>query len=417
MNNPKLRFKREDGTDYPEWEETQLIDIATRIIVGLATTVTPYYRETGVPMFRNLNIKSGLLDDSDMLYLDETYASKQKTKIIHSGDIITVHTGNIGWSCVVPEKYEGALSFTTLITTIKKETVNNYYVSYYLNSDMGMKQMQDLAFSGGRANLNTNEFQKVVVPYPKDIEEQQKIADFLSTVDEVIAQSEAEVQNLEQQKKAAMQKIFSQEVRFKREDGTDYPEWEEKKIADICEPHARIGWQNLRTDEFLDEGDYYLVTGTDFLNGRVNFATCHYIDRERFEQDKNIQITNGDILITKDGTLGKIALVENMDKEGTLNAGVFVLQNLTPNIYNLYLYQYLTAPYLLDFAFDKATGGTIKHLNQGVLVQFPVPIPCLEEQQKIADFLSAYDEAISYAKQELEKWKELKKGLLQQMFV
>ena len=205
-------------------------------------------------------------------------------------------------------------------------------------------------------------------------------------------------------------------LRFKREDGTDYPEWEEKKISDICEPHARIGWQNLRTDEFLDEGDYYLVTGTDFLNGRVNFVTCHYIDRERFEQDKNIQITNGDILITKDGTLGKIALVENMDKEGTLNAGVFVLQNLTPNIYNLYLYQYLTAPYLLDFAFDKATGGTIKHLNQGILVQFPVPIPCLEEQRKIADFLSAVDEVIAQSEAEVQNLEQQKKAAMQKIF-
>lgn len=205
-------------------------------------------------------------------------------------------------------------------------------------------------------------------------------------------------------------------LRFKREDGTDYPEWKEKKMSDICEPHARIGWQNLRTDEFLDEGDYYLITGTDFLNGRVNFATCHYIDRERFEQDKNIQITNGDILITKDGTLGKVALVENMDKKGTLNAGVFVLQNLAENIYNLYLYQYLTAPYLLNFAFDKATGGTIKHLNQGILVQFPVPIPCFEEQQKIADFLSDVDEVIAQSEKEVQNLEQQKKAAMQKIF-
>lgn len=205
-------------------------------------------------------------------------------------------------------------------------------------------------------------------------------------------------------------------LRFKRDDGTEYPEWGKKTILEICEPHARIGWQNLRTDEFLDEGDYYLVTGTDFQNGRVNFDTCHYIDKTRYEQDKNIQITNGSILITKDGTLGKIALVENMDKNGTLNAGIFVLQNLDESIYNIYLFQYLTAPYLLNFTFDKSTGGTIKHLNQGILAQFPVPIPCSEEQHKIADFLSTVDEVIAQSEKEVQNLEQQKKAAMQKIF-
>lgn len=66
--------------------------------------------------------------------------------------------------------------------------------------------------------------------------------------------------------------------------------------------HARIGWQNLRTSEFLDKGDYMLITGTDFVDGSIDYSTCHYVARERYEQDRNIQISNGSILITKDGT-------------------------------------------------------------------------------------------------------------------
>ena len=82
-----------------------------------------------------------------------------------------------------------------------------------------------------------------------------------------------------------------------------------KKIGNIASMHARIGWQNLRTSEFLDNGDYYLITGTDFLNGRINFEKCHYVNKERYQQDKKIQVGKGSILITKDGTLGKVALV------------------------------------------------------------------------------------------------------------
>ena len=86
--------------------------------------------------------------------------------------------------------------------------------------------------------------------------------------------------------------------------------WEQRKLSDVATMHARIGWQNLRTSEFLDSGDYMLITGTDFNDGAVNYSTCHFVEKERYEQDKHIQIKNGSILITKDGTLGKVAYVQ-----------------------------------------------------------------------------------------------------------
>ena len=141
--------------------------------------------------------------------------------------------------------------------------------------------------------------------------------------------------------------------------------WEQRKLGDIARMHARIGWQNLRTSEFLDQGDYYLITGTDFDNGEIDFAHCHYVGKDRFDQDKNIQLQIGSILVTKDGTLGKIAYVKELDKPATLNAGVFnVLINDELDIDRVYLFQYLKAPFLMDFVEKGATGGTIKHLNQ-----------------------------------------------------
>ena len=203
----EVRFKADDGNEFSEWEEKKLGDISERVLVGLATTVTPYYRKKGRPMFRNLNIKQGYLDDRDMLFLDEDYADSQKNKAIHFGDILTVHTGNIGWSCLIPEKYEGALSFTTLITTVKSNVVSNKYVCAFLNSPLGMNRMQNLAFSGGRANLNTSEFQKVQVPVPC-LAEQQKIADCLLSLDEVIEKQKSTLAAWEELKKGLLQQMF-----------------------------------------------------------------------------------------------------------------------------------------------------------------------------------------------------------------
>jgi type I restriction enzyme S subunit len=160
--------------------------------------------------------------------------------------------------------------------------------------------------------------------------------------------------------------------------------------------HARIGWQNLRTSEFLDSGEYMLITGTDFQDGKIDYSKVHYVEKERYEQDKKIQISNGSILITKDGTIGKVAYVENLPMKSTLNAGVFNLTVVDDiNTSNLYLYHYLKGPFLLRFVNEESTGGTIKHLNQNVLVKFPIPLPSYREQLKISVFLTNIDKLIT----------------------
>ena len=193
-------------------------------------------------------------------------------------------------------------------------------------------------------------------------------------------------------------------------------DWEQRKLSSICSMHARIGWQNLRTSEFLDTGEYYLITGTDFDDGKVNLSTCHYVAKERYDQDKKIQIKNGSILITKDGTLGKVALVEELDKPATLNAGVFNVEIVAENIDNKYLFQYLKAPFLMDYVDRKATGGTIKHLNQNILVDFPVWLSDYEEQKRVGLFFQQLDCLITLHQNELDVLKKTKKGFLQEMF-
>ena len=184
--------------------------------------------------------------------------------------------------------------------------------------------------------------------------------------------------------------------------------WEQRKLSELTSMHARIGWQNLRTSEFLDSGNYMLITGTDFNDGAINFWTCHYVERERYEQDRNIQIHNGSILITKDGTLGKVAYVQGLSMPATLNAGVFNVQiKDANNVDEKYLFQYLKAPFLMDYVDKKATGGTIKHLNQSILVDFPVILPQRSEQTLIGAFFQQLDNLITLHQRKpfLMKWR------------
>ena len=194
-------------------------------------------------------------------------------------------------------------------------------------------------------------------------------------------------------------------------------DWEQCKLSVLATMNARIGWQNLRTSEFLDNGDYLLITGTDFDNGRIKYSNCHYVEKKRFDQDTKIQLSTGSILITKDGTLGKVALVEELPKPATLNAGVFNVRVKDDAFLSYkYLYHYLKAPFLMKYVTANATGGTIKHLNQSILVDFPIPITEKQEQDRIAKLLDSLESIITLHQRKLNNLKLKKKALLQKLF-
>ena len=139
-----------------------------------------------------------------------------------------------------------------------------------------------------------------------------------------------------------------------------------------------------------------LITGTDFEDGIVNFTTCHYVKKERYNQDKNIQVQKDSILVTKDGTLGKVAYIQELKKPATLNAGVFNILVKEKKMSNSkYVFQYLKAPFLMNYVYKTATGGTIKHLNQNILVDFPIKLPQYDEQSKIGLMFCELDNLIT----------------------
>ncbi len=178
--------------------------------------------------------------------------------------------------------------------------------------------------------------------------------------------------------------------------------WEQRKLASLATMNARIGWQNLRTSEFLDSGDYLLITGVDFKSGGVDLEHCKFVDERRYEQDKKIQLSEGSILLTKDGTLGKVAFIKSLPKPATLNAGVFNIRVINPEkLSPKFLYIYLSGPFLMDYVAKTSTGGTIQHLNQSVLRDFLVPYPKFEEQEKISSILDGVNQIITLHQKKL----------------
>ena len=179
---------------------------------------------------------------------------------------------------------------------------------------------------------------------------------------------------------------------------------------------ARIGWQGLTTAEYKDIGEYLLVTGTDFKNGFVHWDSCHFVDKIRYDQDKNIQLKNGDIVITKDGTIGKIGYIENLKLPATLNSGVFVIRPKKVNIDTKFMYYIFTSKVFDAFLSKLTAGSTINHLYQKDFVNFEFKAPDnIEEQKAIAKALSDTDELIDSIQNLIEKKENIKIGTMQQL--
>lgn len=165
------------------------------------------------------------------------------------------------------------------------------------------------------------------------------------------------------------------------------------KLGDFCELKARIGWQGLKHEEFLDNGDYYLVTGVDFTGTSIDWSRCHFVTKERYDQDPYIQLHNGDILVTKDGTIGKVAIVSGLETPATLNSGVFVLRDKKGLTLNSFLFYCLLSKEFERFVEDCKTGSTIAHLNQKAFVNYLIPTPELKAQEQFVSFAKQADKS------------------------
>ena len=403
---PAIRFS--GYTD--AWEQRKLGEVVKSYSGGTPTASNKEYYGGDIPFIRSAEINS----DTTELYITQKGLDNSSAKIVEKGTILYAMygatSGEVGIS-----KINGAIN--QAILAMIPLNYDGKIIAQYLRKNK--ESIIGKYLQGGQGNLSANIILELPIQLP-GLEESNQIAYFLESVDNIITLHQRKLEKLKLTKKALLQKLFPKngsnipELRFKG--FTDA--WEQRKLSELATMNARIGWQNLRTSEFLDSGDYLLITGTDFDNGRIKYNTCHYVEKKRFDQDTKIQLSTGSILITKDGTLGKVALVEELPKPATLNAGVFNVRVKDDAVLSYkYLYHYLKAPFLMKYVTANATGGTIKHLNQSILVDFPIPITEKQEQDRIAKLLDSLESIITLHQRKLEMLKNVEKGLLQKMFV
>lgn len=390
-----------------EWNLKPLGQLGESII-GL-TYKPEDVREHGTLVLRSSNIQEDSLQFDDNVFVEKDIPERI---VVRPGDIlICVRNGSrdlIGKSALLDERTNG-MTFGAFMAVFRSS--HGQFVNCLFQSEILKKQINE--HLGATINQITNKsLNSFVVPLPPTRAEENTIATALSDVDGLLGGLDRLIAKKRDLKQAAMQQLLTGQKRLPGFTG----EWVDFNMAEKSTLNARIGWQGLTTAEYLPSGRYFLVTGTDFSNGSVNWDSCCFVSEHRYAQDRYIQLRPKDVLLTKDGTIGKVGFIDALRGPATLNSGVFVIRPKDNRYDSRFFYYVLTSRIFEDFLNKLQAGSTISHLYQKDFIGFSFLAPVtLAEQIAIAAVLSDLDAELTALEQRLAKTRALKRAMMQEL--
>ena len=311
-----------------------------------------------------------------------------------------------------------------------KEKENIDFLNYIFQSTQFQKELRK--YANGileiRLRVSASDILKRQVAFPS-LDVQNKIVEFLNQksaeIDTLIEIENQQINKLKEHKLTVISETVTKGLDKNvpmKDSGVKWigripNSWKTIKIKFTSWLKGRIGWDGLKSSEFIEEGPY-LITGTDFIDGSINWNTCVHITEDRFNEDELLHIYENDLLITKDGTIGKLAIVKNCPEKVSLNSGVMIIRNTTEWKYiDKYLYYVLSSnQFYLWYELSQTGNSTIRHLYQGQFYDFEYTYPDLDIQQKIADYLDEkckeIDALISIKQKKIDDLNEYKKSLI-----
>ena len=406
MSAPKLRFKEFGG----DWSLNPLKKFFPKIRNGFVGVATPYYVENGIKYLQGKNIKDGKIDPTGLIHISEEFHLKKNNSRLRINDILMVQSGHVGECAVVEKEYDNANCHALIVLSPHDvPQINSHFVKDYFYTPIGKKIINQVKTGNTIEHVLASEVKEISISFPSK-EEQTKIASFLSSVDQKISQLTQKHELLSQYKQGMMQKLFSQQIRFKADDGSEFGEWKTKKLEDIFsfsrgEPFSKTDISE--NGEFLCI--HYGELFTKYKEVITNISSKTSLLAKNLGEIGDILMPSSDV--TPDGLAKASCLnVSNVFLGGDIN----ILRPQIPCSSEFF-------SYLINFEKQKVllcvTGTTVKHVYNKDLKKIGYIYPCLEEQTKIANFLSAIDQKIEGVAQQIEQAKTWKKGLLQQMFV
>lgn len=389
MNIPKLRFPEFSG----EWEEKKIDAIFDEM------------KDKNHPSEEVLTIIQGIgtiprKDSGRNIIFDEKSLSSYKYV---EKDNFIIHLRSFEGGLEIANS-NGIVSPAYIIMKPKIPIASRFLYAYF-RSYRFINHVLPVAVEGVRdgRQIKYPILKEEKIPFPS-LPEQQKIADFLSTVDSIIA-SETKILNaLQKKKKALMQKLFSQQLRFRADDGSEFPEWVEKKLGDFCTTFSG-GTPKSGTSEFYNGNIPFIRSGEIESD-----STALFLSELGIKNSSAKIVYKGDLLYALYGANSGLCAISKI--EGAINQAILCIQTKENNVF---LCNYLKSQ--REYFYSTFLQGGQGNLSGKLVESYIIPLPCKEEQQKIADCLSSLDNLIQNQQKIVTNWQQRKKGLLQQMFI
>ena len=357
---PAIRFKGFSDT----WEQRKVTEIG-KIYIGLVTTMTKHYTDEGTLLIRNSDIKDGKFEFGDNpIYLEKTFAEKNETRMHQIGDVITVHTGDVGTSAVITENEAKSIGFATIVTRPNPKIIDSNYLCSFLNTDKHKKWAVSISTGDGRTNYNLGDYFELVVPVPS-IAEQKKIASYIQKLNRLITlhQCKCQIDGCRFQSPLAIT-------------------WEQRKLGEIGSVSM---CRRIFKEQTSENGEipFYKI-------GTFGGEADAFISRELFEEYKaKYQYPKkGDILISASGSIGRTVVFTG--KNEYFQDSNIVWLNHDKHLDNSFLKCFYS---IVKWA--GIEGSTIKRLYNDNILNTAITLPSVEEQQKIGAYFENLDNLIT----------------------
>lgn len=324
----------------------------------------------------------------------------EKQNKIQRGDVLFTGSSETpeetGMSCVVTEKLEGDFymnSFCFGLRLYKPEQYNLHYLKHLLRSESVRKSIAKTASGVTRFNISKARFSKIQIPIPS-LEEQTQIVGILDTFT-------TSIDNLKEQ--IAQRRKQYEYYRDQLLDLEGKPGVEMKTLGEVCEIKGRIGFRGYTREDQVEEGEGVIsLSPGNIENGQMVYKGCTYITWEKYEESPEIKTYDGDILFCKTGsTVGKVAMVKELPCEATINPQLVVLKNIT--IDSKFL-NYILGTYTIQSTVKRLAGvGSVPNISQEKLGNLKIPLPPLQEQQRIVSILDTFEASIQNLETQLKE--------------
>ncbi|WP_130471639.1 restriction endonuclease subunit S, partial [Candidatus Magnetaquicoccus inordinatus] len=354
-------------------------------MVGIASAATHAYRDKGIALLRNQNIKSGYLDDTDVLYVDPAYEYQFKNKRLKQGDLLTARTGYPGTTCVVPEKYDSVQSFTTLIIRPYRDVMDSFFLCFYINSEHGQGFFEQSQIGGAQKNVNAGSLQQMPIPV-LPLPEQRAIAVALSDVDALITKLDQLIAKKRDLKQAAMQQLLTGKTRLPGFEG----KWEVKELGELLSYEQPTNYLVGSSKYNGNNNVPVLTAGKTFILGYTS---------ETYGVFKDLPV----IIFDDFTTDSKYVTFPFKAKSSAMK----ILKPQNPSVNLKIIFDIIQ---LIKFKI-----GDHKRYWISEYQKLEVKIPTAAEQTAIASVLSDMDAEITALEARRDKTRSLKQGMMQEL--